>query len=336
MKAAAVDFGHLIALTDQYGTFEHARYAEARREHGYCTDDIARLLVVAVREPDPTSAVRELTRDAFRFVAAAQGPTGNTRNRRSANGRWHGKRTVDDCWGRSLWAFGVAAEHRTDWIGQSALTYFERATERRSGWPRATAYATLGAGAVLRAHPRNSRAKALLVDAAEMLGGSEVSAAWPWPEPRLTYANALLPHALLETGAALDRPALSEEGLRHLGWLLDRETVEGHLSVTPAGGAAPGDGRRFDQQPIEVATLAEACARAWTLTGDRRWAAAVEMAAAWFDGANDVGAVMWDPATGGSYDGLAAAGANLNQGAESSIALLATRQQARLVRDVRS
>lgn len=336
MRTPPLDFGHLVALTDQYGTFEHARYAEPRREHGYCTDDIARLLVVTVREPDPTSAVRDLTRDAFRFVAAAQGPTGNTRNRRSANGRWRGNRTLDDCWGRSLWAFGVAAEHRTDWIGQSALTYFDRATERRSPWPRSMAYAALGAGAVLRAHPRHARAKALLADAAELLGGSSASARWPWPEPRLTYANALLPHALLETGAALGRPALFEDGLRLLEWLLDRETFDGHLSVTPAGGAAPGDGRGFDQQPIEVATLAEACVCAWTLTGDQRWAVAVEMAAAWFDGANDVGAVVWDPATGGSYDGLAATGVNLNQGAESSIALLSTRQQARLVLEVRA
>jgi hypothetical protein len=108
------------------------------------------------------------------------------------------------------------------------------------------------------------------------------------------------------------------------------------VSVTPGGGAGPGAGPGFDQQPIEVAALAEACARAWTVTGASRWAAGVQMAAAWFDGANDVGAVMWDPATGGSYDGLAAAGVNRNQGAESSIALLSTRQQARLVRDVRS
>lgn len=333
MTAPSLHFGHVIALTDQYGTFEHARYAAPRREHGYCTDDVARLLVVAVREPDPTPAVRGLARGAFRFVATAQGPTGDTRNRRSADGRWHGRRALDDCWGRSLWAFGVAAEHDSDGIGRSALTYFERGAERRSPWLRSMAYAALGAGAVVRRYPGNRWAKELLADVAALIGSGS-SAGWPWPEPRLTYANALLPHALLEAGAALGRPALSENGLRLLGWLLDREVVEGHLSVTPAGGAGPGDGPGFDQQPIEVATLAEACARAWTLTGDRRWAAGMEMAAAWFDGANDVGAVMWDPATGGSYDGLAAAGANRNQGAESSIALLSTRQQARLVTEV--
>lgn len=331
MTVHAVDFRHLIALTDEHGTFEHALFAEPRREHGYCTDDMARVLVITAREPDPTPDVRELARRAFRFVADAQGPTGDTRNRRSANGRWHGPRTVDDHWGRSLWALGVAAEHRTDWIGQSALTYFERGTERRSPWPRSMAYAALGASAVLRAHPRSLCAKALLADVGDLMRHPSADTDWVWPEARLSYGNALLPHALLEAGSSLRRPDLCDDGLRLLGWLLDRETAGGHLSVTPVGGSAPGDLAGFDQQPIEVATLAEACACAWVLTGDERWAAGVRMASAWFDGANDTGATMWDPATGGSYDGLEAEGVNLNQGAESTIALLSTRQQARLL-----
>jgi hypothetical protein len=117
-----------------------------------------------------------------------------------------------------------------------------------------------------------------------------------------------------------------------LGWLLERETRDGHLSVTPAGGAGVEDhGPGFDQQPIEAATMAEACARAARITGSSRWTEGVRLAAAWFDGDNDAGAVMWDPETLGGYDGLEADGANLNQGAESTLALISTRQQARAI-----
>ena len=45
-------FDHLLRLTDRRGTFEHACFAEPRPEHGYCTDDMARVLVVATREPN--------------------------------------------------------------------------------------------------------------------------------------------------------------------------------------------------------------------------------------------------------------------------------------------
>ena len=38
---------------------------------------------------------------------------------------------------------------------------------------------------------------------------------------------------------------------------------------------------------------------------------------------------MWDHATGGAFDGLERNGANLNQGTESTLALLSTLQHAR-------
>ena len=74
--------------------------------------------------------------------------------------------------------------------------------------------------------------------------------------------------------------------------------------------------------------MADACARADAVTGDTSWRRGIELAAGWFLGANDAGAVMWDSETGGGYDGLDADGANLNEGAESTLALIATMQQA--------
>ena len=329
MNVLQVDFDHIDALTDRFGTFEHALLDVARREHGYCTDDAARVLVVAARETAPTPMVRELARAALRFVARAQGVTGTSRNRRGADGRWHGRRGVEDCWGRSLWGLGTAAARTRGWLGQDALTYFEHGTEQRSPWPRAMAFAALGAAEVVASNPGHRQALALLADAAGMIESLRTDETWGWPEARLSYANAVLPEALIAAGGPLGRPELVEAGLTMLGWLLERETVDGHLSVTPAGGAGPGDGPGFDQQPIEVASLADACARAAALTGDPRWSDGVRLAAAWFDGENDAMAVMWDPATGGGYDGLEPGGVNRNQGAESTLALLSTRQHAR-------
>ena len=327
------DFRHIVTMTDQYGTFEHADHATARQEHGYCVDDMARLLLVTSRELRPSPLAAGLAQRSLRFLAKAQGPTGRTRNRRSANGRWHGRRGVDDCWGRSVWALGTAA--CTDGpVAHSARSFFDHAAQQRARSPRAMAFAALGAAAVLDDDPRATRARALLEAAVVLLLGVDgaASSAWEWPEPRLTYANAALPEALLAAGHSLHRPELVEGGLELLGWLLDRETRDGHLSVTPAGGAGPMDaGPGFDQQPIEVAAMADACARAAVLTGERRWMDGVRMAGTWFDGNNDADVVMWDPTTGGGYDGLQIDGPNLNQGTESTLALISTRQQVRLL-----
>ena len=57
--------------------------------------------------------------------------------------------------------------------------------------------------------------------------------------------------------------------------------------------------------------------------------AGVTAAANWFAGNNDTGLPMYDDVSGGGFDGLQPEGVNLNQGAESTLALISTRQRAR-------
>ena len=77
-----------------------------------------------------------------------------------------------------------------------------------------------------------------------------------------------------------------------------------------------------------MASLADACRRAFELTGDRQWADVVLTAARWFEGDNDTSAVMFDPESGGGFDGLEPSGVNRNQGAESTLAFVSTMQHA--------
>jgi len=230
-----------------------------------------------------------------------------------------------------MWAFGTAARLAPErWMRESSLASFERGAEQRSPWPRAMAFAALGAVDVLAVDPTHRRARSVLDDAVSVIGRPGVEPDWPWPEARLTYANATLAEALVAAGAALDRAEVVEDGLTMLRWLLARETIDAHLSPTPAGGAGRDDASpAFDQQPIEVAAMADACARAAAVTGDPIWLRGVGLAAGWFAGENDARLSMVDAETGGGYDGLHVDRQNCNQGAESTIALLATLQHAR-------
>lgn len=337
MDVPPANFAHLLSMTDERGTFEHARFSSPRPEHGYCTDDMARVVVVTAREADPAPSVRRLLGIGLQFVADAQGVEGSYHNRMSSDGRWRDRRAVGDAWGRCLWGLGTAAARSDlDEVRQSATTQFERAATQRSRWTRSTAFAAVGASELLAARPDHRAARALLADAGDAMAAWTGDGTWPWPEARLTYANAVLPEAMIAAGSALGRPDLLRRGLDLLAWLLDHETADGddvearHLSVTPAGGSGPFDARpAFDQQPIEVAALADACARAAAVDDDPRWADGVTASIAWFLGANDHGVLMFDPATGGGLDGLQAEGANLNQGTESTLALLSTLQHAR-------
>lgn len=330
-------FDHLLHLTDRRGTFEHALFAEPRPEHGYCTDDMARVLVVATREPDSGSEVKGLARVAVQFLNDAQSYAGPCRNRMDRKGRWEDEPSLEDCWGRSIWGLGTAAAHSdVGLLRRLAVIQFERAAKVRSPWPRAMAFAALGAAELLSVDPEQPAARKLLTDYADTVAKPNGDAAWPWPEPRLTYANAVLAEAMIAAGVALDDSTLRQQGLDLLGWLLEFETAGGRLSPTPAAGRGPDDARPgFDQQPTEVSTLADACARAAAIDPASIWPDGVLAAAAWFMGVNDAGQLMWDPETGGGFDGLHADGVNRNQGAESTLALVSTLQHARRFSTVR-
>jgi len=213
-------------------------------------------------------------------------------------------------------------------VRESADRAFAASAHRRSPWVRSMAFAGLGAAEILAAHPTDQAAVDLLADAAKMITRIEPGAAWPWPEQRLAYANAIFPEVLIAAGQHLYDNDMREHGLALLDWLLDAETRPGHLSPTGSHGWADGEPRPcFDQQALEAAALADACARAYAATEDERWLRGVDYAVGWFLGENDVGIPLFDPQTGGGYDGLHPHGPNANQGAESTLALISTLQQ---------
>jgi hypothetical protein len=324
-------FDHLARMTDTRGLFEHADHAIPRPEHGYCVDDVARGLVVVCREPDPDSVVLELASRYLDFVLAALAVDGTCHNRMDTEGAWRDQPALGDWWGRALWGLGAAATGAaTPGMRARALIGFRRAARRRSPSARAMTFAALGAAELLRAAPDQLAARDLLQDCVLAIGSAGRDRSWPWPEGRLRYANGAVAEALILAGEVLHDRTTLEHGLRLLRFLLRIETRDGHLSVTPVGGRGQGDpSPGYDQQPIEVAAIADACASAYRVTGDPQWLAGINLGWRWYLGDNDAAAVMFDPMTGGGYDGLTPDGPNLNQGAESTLAFLSTAQHAR-------
>ena len=290
-------FDHLLHLSDRRGTFEHALLAEPERSGGYRTDDMARLLVVATRQPDPDGAVNGLAGLAVRYLNDAQSYAGPCRNHMDSKGNWVDQPSLEVWWGRCLWALGTAAAHSSvGLVRRVAVIQFERSGKVRSPSPLAMAYAALGAAEVLSVEPDHAIARALLTAYAD----SESSAQAP--------GAAVMAEAMIAAGTALDRPALCQQGLDLLNSLLDDEVV--------------------DRQPAAVAEMSDACTRAAGVDASPKWPDAVRAAAAWFEGANDSGEPMWDSQTGGGFDGLGAEGVDRNQGAMSTLAVLSAMQNA--------
>lgn len=327
---ARPSFAHLKRLTTSRGLYEHALLDEPRPEHGYCVDDAARALVLLCREPQLDPETLHLLDLYLGFTLRAICANGACHNRMDAAGFWIDQPGRGDWWGRALWALGFCAVHGPEEEQRSrALAGFRLLAQTTSPDLMAISFAALGAGELLLAHPGESAARKILITAQSRLRPSFTRSNWPWPQPRFGYSNGSVAEAVMLTGWALHDVSTMEHGILIFDFLLSMETRMGHLSVTPIRGRGSGEIEPgFDQQPIEVAAIADACARAWSITGDSRWLGEVKRAWDWFLGDNDVGVPMFDPDTGAGYDGLHARGPNRNQGAESTLAMLSTAQSA--------
>ncbi|HSM44433.1 MAG TPA: glycosyltransferase [Acidimicrobiia bacterium] len=318
---------HLRRLTDHRGLWEHARYSSPRPEHGYCTEDNARALVVVSR--DDGERLTDLATIYLGFVIAARERSGKFRNRRDADGVWTEEPGSDDSQGRAWWGLGATARYGPEtWMRAAALDEFNTCSTFGSPHLRPNAYAALGAAAAIE----SGHAPQEVVDLLDRSSGMIADAARsniPWPEWRLTYDNARIPEALIAAGFALGDERRTTLGIRLLEWLTDSESVGDRFSFTPVGGRGLGErGPDFDQQPIEAWATADACHRAWSVTGDTKWIRLALLSGAWLLGRNDSGTVLYDEATGSTFDGLTPNGANANQGAESTLAGLGTMQVA--------
>jgi hypothetical protein len=322
-------FDHLRMLTDETGLWEHAEMTTPRVEHGFCTDDNARALVVVARHVSPPADLEDLAAIYLRFVLDARTATGRFHNRRRADGTWMDDVGSDDSQGRAFWGLGTVARHGpAQWMREAAAEAFATCTTFDSPHLRANAYAVLGAVDMLTADPDHGAAAELLDRTAGVIADAAVGRI-PWPESQLTYDNARLPEALLAAGVALGRRRLISIGTRLLEWLVRVETSGDHFSFTPHGGWAPGEPRPgFDQQPIEAWGMADACRRAWSTTGDGVWSVRAHRAARWLVGHNDTGLELYGAATGETCDGLMELSVNRNRGAESTLSGLGALQAA--------
>lgn len=331
---------HLAALTDDTGMLQHARYNIPDRNHGYCTDDNARALMVAAQAcslaPEQSGLPRQLADRYLAFLLHAFNPDdgGRFRNFMSYDRRWLEERGSEDSHGRALWGLGTSIALLgtsqslpvTTSLFKGALPAVESFT-----FIRARAFALLGVCGYLSVFSGDSEARRIATELAEKLyrGFSQANdETWPWPEQTLTYDNARLPQALIVAGELLDRQDMIDLGLKSLSWLVDRQMdgLRGEQHLVPVGNngwySRGGARARFDQQPLEANAMLDACLAAYQATEQQVWLERAMIAFNWFLGQNDLSLSLYDAKTNGCCDGLQSDCVNLNQGAESTLAWL--------------
>ena len=330
-----IKLDHLKAFTDDTGILQHANYTIPDRNHGYCTDDNARALLVAAMGQKylPTNGLGldSLSGHYLGFLLYAYNEkNGRFRNFMSYSRQWTEEIGSEDAHGRAIWSLGkaVAFLQNPGHLAMSTTLFNKalRAVENFSS-PRSIAFCLVGVHAYLDKFSGDSdvrRVREALTDKLFDQFRNHATDGWPWLEKALNYANGKLPHALLLSGHRMQRNDMINMGLNSLKWLITIQTEDGHFVPIGSNGwyEQGGPRARFDQQPIEANAMIEACVEAFNITRDKSWFDNAVMCFNWFLGHNDLNLPLYDPKTGGCRDGLMADGINQNEGAESSLAWL--------------
>jgi glycosyltransferase involved in cell wall biosynthesis len=328
---------HLITLVDDVGIVQHADGVVPDLVSGYCVDDVARLVVVAIglqRELGEAAYGRMLTRGvAFLRHAHEPGRLG-LRNLMAYDRTWLDEPHCGDHVGRAVWALGeVVAAQPDGALARPARRLLAELAPALAGAasPRNLAFTVLG---LTRPEPEElpEPLSGLLRELADRLAAVYAAGRredWRWFEDSLTYDNARLPQALIAAGHRLGDAGMLACGLEALDWYAGQCAL--HTPVVRLVGngwrrrdqAAGGPDRdEGDEQPLDAAALAEAYVEALAATGRRQHGRLAVRAFEWFLGRNRFGLPVYDYATGGCHDGLGATGLNDNEGAESTLAYL--------------
>jgi hypothetical protein len=158
----------------------------------------------------------------------------------------------------------------------------------------------------------------------------ESSENWAWFEDYLTYANSVLPEAMIYAWLLTSDIEYKEIAVSSFDFLLSRTFNSNGIQVIsnkkwlmkgqetdllPPGG----------EQPIDVAYTIMTLNKFYNVFGDKSYKLKMDQAFTWFLGNNRLSHIVYNPCTGGCYDGLEEFHVNLNQGAESALSYLMAR-----------
>ncbi len=330
-----VNLAHLRNITDATGIIQHSIYSIPNRNEGYCIDDNSRALLSVIMNKhlfhDPV--VDRLISIYLSFIHHAyNSEKGLFRNFMSYERKWLEKTGSEDSNGRTLFVLGYMIKNTDNQLHLALCKMlFDSAIKTMKKFQnlRAVSYIIMGCIFYLQKFSGAREVKKICEKMLEKLYETymENSAEdWKWFENFLTYDNARLPQALLMGGIYFKNSNYLYSGLEALNWYFDLIHDKERNSISLIG----NDGwyykgkekAKYDQQPVEIPSIIDACYQAYLITEDMEWINRIGISFSWFLGNNDRQEPLYDFTTGGCYDGLTTTVINQNQGAESTVSWL--------------
>jgi len=336
-----ISLNHVKKMTTDFAMLQFSKLNQPDIESGYTLDDNARALIALCMHYELTCDESDVQyiRSYLDFIGFCQNTEGyflNYVDKDKSFTKQNDSTNLADSNGRAIWALGFLISKSAllpveliEKAEQILLRILPRIDKMFS--TRAMAFAIKGLyySNLNASRPEINQLIKKLANRLVQMYRHESEHNWEWYESYLTYANSILPEAMLcawlETGDILYRDIAKKS----FDFLLSKTFTEDGIKVISNKtwlfkGLKVGN---HGEQPIDVAYTILALTNFYAVFKDPSYADKLTTSFDWFLGRNHLQRIIYNPCTGGCYDGLEENHVNLNQGAESTLSYLLSRMK---------
>lgn len=334
-----INLDHLKAMSTGFGIIQFSKINQPDIKSGYTLDDNARALIATCMYYKLSGNNESLSyiRKYLSFINICQQSNGNFLNYVDQDHNFTNQNkevNLEDSNGRALWALGYVVSLKDVLpkaiISEATRIFLLAMTNLESiKSPRAMAFAIKGLfyfqktkkSVICKPIPE------IFANRLLALYTKESTQEWNWYENYMTYANSILPEALLYVWQITGKDIYKDTAIASFNFLLSIIFNKNGIEVVSNKGWLQKDveARQFGEQPIDVAYTVMTLSKFYDILTNKEYLEKMEIAFSWFLGNNRLHQIVYNPCTGGCYDGLEETHVNLNQGAESTISYLMAR-----------
>ena len=334
-----INLEHIKKMTTDFGMLQFSILNQPDINSGYTIDDNARALIALCQHYKMTRDEADLKyiQIYLDFIAYCERPNDLFVNYVDFNHNFTEQNeevNLHDSTGRAIWALGylISLSHIIPYkLTAKAEEIFERSVQCAYDIhsPRAMAFIIKGLYYYNRS-VENEQTEAMttvLANRLVQMYKHEASQDWLWFESYLTYANSVLPEALLCAYTITDNENYKNIAKESFDFLIEKTFDQDCIKVISnqswlQKGTLCSE---YGEQPIDVAYTVITLRKFHDIFKEKHYLEKMEMAFNWFLGNNHLEQIIYNPCTGGCFDGLEENNVNLNQGAESTVSYLMAR-----------
>jgi glycosyltransferase involved in cell wall biosynthesis len=340
--APVINLDHLKKMTTDFGIIQFSIINQPDINSGYTLDDNARAMIALCQHFELTKNEEDVKYitiylNFIKYCMQSGGYFLNYVNEGKVFTEQNNSTNLADSNGRAIWALGYLIS-MADLLPEKMIEEAELTMQiallnvHKIHSTRAMAFIIKGLyyRNLKKKIPRGVSLIEHFANRLVQMYRHEADKEWQWFESYLTYANSILPEALLCAWLATGEQIYKDIAKSSFDFLLSKTYRKNSIKViSNKSWLHKGEESMHEviggEQPIDVAYTIVALSKFYEVFNNDSYKEKMEISFNWFLGNNHLQQIIYNPCTGGCYDGLEESYVNLNQGAESTVSYLMAR-----------